>query len=132
MPQLDKYIFFNQIVYLTIFFFLIYINIRGTVVPKISILLKYRKKKINLLNIQIERYNKILNFAKFIFDKNGKNYALFLVKRLNIIGFSYFNRVTFQFQFLYNTILHIFEEPKFFFFLSRTKLELNRLNNYVR
>jgi len=60
MPQLDKYIFFNQIITFTFFFGLIYIYVRGTVVPEMSKILKYRKKKIELLNKQIVGYNKFL------------------------------------------------------------------------
>ena len=44
MPQLDKYIFLNQVLAL-IFFFLTYIYIRGTVIPNLNMSLKYRHKK---------------------------------------------------------------------------------------
>src|SRR4051812_36686109 len=43
MPQLDKYIFFNHVITLTIFFTLIYIFIRKDVVTNISLINKYRK-----------------------------------------------------------------------------------------
>jgi hypothetical protein len=43
MPQLDKYIFFNHVITLTIFFTLIYMFIRKDVVTNISLINKYRK-----------------------------------------------------------------------------------------
>jgi hypothetical protein len=43
MPQLDKYIFFNHVITLTIFFALIYMYIRKNVVTNISLVNKYRK-----------------------------------------------------------------------------------------
>lgn len=79
MPQLDKYIFFEHVISLTIFFFLIYVFIRGVAVPKISTTLKYRKKRLALFNEQLANYAKVLNFSKAAFDKKSKNYisALF-------------------------------------------------------
>ena len=70
MPQLDKYIFFNQIIYLTFFFFLIYVYIRGLVIPEISSILKYRKKKFDLFNSQINSYiNNLLSTRNFLLSK---------------------------------------------------------------
>lgn len=74
MPQLDKYIFFEHVISLTIFFFLIYVFIRGVAVPKISTTLKYRKKRLTLFNEQLANYAKVLNFSKAAFDKKSKTY----------------------------------------------------------
>jgi hypothetical protein len=43
MPQLDKYIFFNHVITLTVFFTLIYLFLRRDVVTNISLINKYRK-----------------------------------------------------------------------------------------
>ena len=43
MPQLDKYIFFNHVITLTIFFTLIYMFLRKEVITNISLINKYRK-----------------------------------------------------------------------------------------
>ena len=43
MPQLDKYIFFNHVITLTVFFALIYLFLRRDVVTNISLINKYRK-----------------------------------------------------------------------------------------
>lgn len=43
MPQLDKYIFFNHVITLTVFFTLIYMFLRKNVVTNFSLINKYRK-----------------------------------------------------------------------------------------
>ena len=43
MPQLDKYIFFNHVITLTVFFALIYLFLRRDVVTNISLINKYIK-----------------------------------------------------------------------------------------
>ena len=44
MPQLDKYIFLNQVLALIFFFFITYIYVRSTVIPNLNMSLKYRHK----------------------------------------------------------------------------------------
>ena len=83
MPQLDKYIFFNHVISLTIFFFLIYIFIRGSVVPEISTLLKYRKKKLDFFSSELKEYEKIFNFGKIKFKNKGNGVLISLLKVLN-------------------------------------------------
>ena len=46
MPQLDKFTFFHQIVWLTFFFFLIYFLIRRYAIPRIHRIILYRFLKI--------------------------------------------------------------------------------------
>jgi hypothetical protein len=75
MPQLDKYIFFNHVVTLTIFFCLIYLFIRKDVIPQISTTLKYRKKRINLFNSQLDDYENVLKFSKINYENQGKNFT---------------------------------------------------------
>ena len=45
MPQLDKYIFLNQILALSFFFFITYVYIRSIVIPNINMSLKFRYKR---------------------------------------------------------------------------------------
>jgi hypothetical protein len=78
MPQLDKFIFLNQIVSLTIFFFFIYIYARGTIIPKLSSVLKFRYKKLNKLNKHLGYYNDAILFNHRYIEKKGLKY-LFLV-----------------------------------------------------
>ena len=82
MPQLDKYIFFNHVFYLTIFFFFIYIYIRKDVVPSFSTIIKYRNKKTELVS-QDSEYKTILIFWNSFVEKKSKNY---LFKLLNLIS----------------------------------------------
>lgn len=83
MPQLDKYIFFNQIIYLIVFFTLIYIFLRGTVIPKMSTILKYRSKKFNLLNNQLHGFNTLFNKLETVFIKIGKKYTTVFLDFIN-------------------------------------------------
>jgi hypothetical protein len=96
MPQLDKYIFFEHVISLTIFFFLIYIFIRGVAVPKISMTLKYRKKRLALFNEQLTNYAKLLTFSKSTFDKKSKSYILALSNNFNKINKFYENNAGYQ------------------------------------
>jgi hypothetical protein len=46
MPQFDTVTFFNQLFYFTFVFFCFYFFVIGTVVPKITLILKARSKKL--------------------------------------------------------------------------------------
>ena len=110
MPQLDKYIFLNQILALFFFFFLVYFYIRGTVIPKLNAILKYRNKKIAKL-IRHEKSNiKIYNNTNLFFSKWGssyltftnkiivdilKNYNRYALKETDLINSEYLKSVTF-------------------------------------
>lgn len=129
MPQLDKYIIFNLITYLTFFFTLIYFYVRGTVIPKLSTLLKYRKKKAYLFTTQIDGYIKVLNFSKTVFDKKGKTYTSFLLEKINKINEYYQIESTKQQINLYKKFFEkIKEQKKVVNSIMKTKLELKRLN----
>lgn len=133
MPQLDKYIFFNQIIYLTFFFTLIYMYIRGTVVPKISTLLKYRKKRVTLFQTQLEGYVKVLNFSKSFFDKKGKTYLSFVLEQVNAINSFYQKKSSEQILNLYNKLFaNIKNSSKIINSITKNRIELKRLNNFVK
>jgi hypothetical protein len=46
MPQFDTVTFFNQLFYFTFVFFCFYFFVIGTVIPKITLILKTRSKKL--------------------------------------------------------------------------------------
>ena len=62
MPQLDKYIFFHQMISFTFFFFLIYFYSRRVILPKLNGILKFRSK-----------LRKILSFHSFKLEKKNLN-----------------------------------------------------------
>ncbi len=71
MPQLDKYIFLNQILTLFVFFFLIYFYVRGTIIPNINSMLKYRSKKRELLIFHDKEHWRLIKDANLKFGKFG-------------------------------------------------------------
>lgn len=132
MPQLDKYIFFNHVVSLTIFFGLIYIFIRKSVVPELSTLVKYRKKRLTLFNTQLENYEKLLVFSKGVFEKKGKTYTANLTSQLEkLIGF-YTKKSSLRLLNLYNNNFSILKNNnQIADLIIRNKKEVKRLNNLI-
>lgn len=132
MPQLDKYIFFNHIVSLTIFFFLIYIFIRKSVVPEISTVLKYRKKKIELFSKQISNSEKIFNLSKSIYEKKGKTYLVSISDKLEKLVNSFNEKSLTQLLSLYNlnfnTIKTTSQSTELIF---ENRKEIKRINNLL-
>ncbi len=90
MPQLDKYIFFNHVVSLTIFFSLIYIYLRKHVVPELSSVLKFRRKKLSYITNALSSFEKGLNLSKTLFEKKSKQYINLITTKSNnlIINFN--------------------------------------------
>lgn len=88
MPQLDKFIFLNQIVSLTIFFFITYIYMRGTVIPSLSSLLKYRNKKINKLNKNLLLFNRAISSTHNYFETKSLSY-------MSVISSSFLDMISF-------------------------------------
>lgn len=132
MPQLDKYIFFNHVISLTIFFLLIYVFIRGTVVPQISTTLKYRKKRLILFNEQLNDSTKILDFSKTLFDKKGKNYLSNLNLVLNKLTIFYETKSSKQILDIYLLNFDIFKNNNNINnFVLKNKKELKRINNLI-
>lgn len=127
MPQLDKYIFFNHVFYLTIFFFFIYIYIRKDVVPSFSTIIKYRNKKTDLISQDFE-YKTILIFWNSFVEKQSRNY---LSQLLNII---FIELTTFK-QDLSVILLTLSKKfyinIKFLLFLNSTLLNKKNANKFV-
>jgi hypothetical protein len=78
MPQFDIITFFNQLFYFIIVFFCFYFFILGTVVPKISVVLKIRNKKLNkdTSNASLLKNESILIMETYnaVFLKNTSNF----------------------------------------------------------
>ena len=89
MPQLDKYIFFNHVISLTIFFGLIYIFIRKSVIPELSTVFKFRWKKLKSLSTQATKSEKIFLLHKFIFQREGKKIMNKIAKKGEKLIFLY-------------------------------------------
>ena len=74
MPQLDKYIFLNQIISLVVFFFLLYFYIRSTVLPLVNGMLKYRIKKFEKLHRHEKGNWRLFNNANSYFSQWAVSY----------------------------------------------------------
>ena len=110
MPQLDKYIFFNHVITLTIFFCLIYIFIRKSVVPNISSTLKYRKKRIDLFNTELADYEKAYNFSRIDFEKKGKTFSNKVFDKLDSLINFYNKKSNEELSKIYNTNLSLLKK----------------------
>lgn len=80
MPQFDIVTFFNQLFYFIVVFFCFYFFIIGTVIPKISFVLKLRFKKLNNDTSSSNNLKKELILINTSFDKQ------FLNSSFNFIG----------------------------------------------
>lgn len=127
MPQLDKYIFFNHVITLTIFFCLIYIFIRKSVVPNISSTLKYRKKRIDLFNTELADYEKAYNFSKIDFEKKGKTFSNKIFDNLDYLINFYNKRSNEELSKIYNTNLNLLKKESISSFLVKNRREFKRL-----
>lgn len=128
MPQLDKYIFFNHVVTLTIFFFLIYIFIRKSVIPQISTTLKYRKKKIDLFNSELQDYEKVYTFSKLDFENKGKAFSNKIFFNLEKLITFYNNKSTEELAKIYNVNWNLLNKDNVSSFLIKNRKELKRLS----
>jgi len=128
MPQLDKYIFFNHVVTLTIFFCLIYIFIRKSVVPQISTTLKYRKKRIDLFNSELQDYEKVYTFSKLDFENKGKAFSNKIFFNLEKLITFYNNKSTEELAKIYNVNWNLLNKDNVSSFLIKNRKELKRLS----
>jgi hypothetical protein len=128
MPQLDKYIFFNHVVTLTIFFCLIYIFIRKSVVPHISTTLKYRKKRINLFNSELEDYKKAFDFSKIDFENKGKTFSNQIFENLDSLVVFYNKKSNQELSKIYNENSGLLKQGSISAFLIKNRKEFKRLN----
>lgn len=129
MPQLDKYIFFNHVVTLTIFFCLIYIFIRKSVVPQISTTLKYRKKKISSFNSGLEDYKKAYNFSKIDLETKGKTFSNQIFENLDSLVSFYNKRSNQELSKIYDSNSNLLKQSSISAFLVKNRKEFKRLND---
>lgn len=129
MPQLDKYIFFNHVISLTIFFFLIYIFIRQSVIPEISTLLKFRKKKLEEIAAELDNYENCLNFSKSTFEKKGKNYINKLSNKIENLNSFYNKKTAIQLITVYDKNFQIFKNSdQISNLIVKSRKEIRRIN----
>ena len=132
MPQLDKYIFFNHVISLTIFFALIYIFIRRSVVPEISTLLKFRKKKLTEFTTQLADYEKLLTFSKSTFEKKGKNYTSKLSNEIEKLIAFYNKKAAIELLAVYNQNFQILKNSsQISNLIVKNRKEIKRINNIL-
>jgi len=132
MPQLDKYIFFNHVISLTIFFALIYIFIRKSVVPEISTLLKFRKKKLTEFTTQLADYEKLLTFSKSNFEKKGKNYTSKLSDEVEKLIAFYNKKAAIQLLAVYNQNFQILKNSnQISNLIIKNRKEIKRINTIL-
>ena len=129
MPQLDKYIFFNHVVTLTIFFFLVYMYLRKSVIPHISSTLKYRKKRINLFNTELENYKKVYDFSKIEFETKGKDFSIKSFENLNTLINFYNKKSLEELSRIYNSNLNLLKKASISSFLTKNRKEFKRLSD---
>jgi len=91
MPQLDQISFLSQITWLCIFFFSLYLILVDNFLPKISTILKFRKKKL-LNSLSSSNFSNFSNFSDFKFQENQekeneidilKNYDFILTQSIH-------------------------------------------------
>jgi len=89
MPQLDLYMFTYQLHVFGVFYFLIYVYLRGVVIPNISTIIKYRKKLGQYLNVKDEYFFGFFQkFKSLAENKINSHCVLFLEKTNNNIQLS--------------------------------------------
>lgn len=108
MPQLDLYMFTYQLHVFGGFYFLIYVYLRGIVIPNLSTIIKYRKKLGQYLSVKdvyffnfFEKFKSLaenkINTCCLVFFKNiNKNVQLnkHLFKIWNIFSYGrYLNKI---------------------------------------
>lgn len=128
MPQLDKYIFLNQVLALIFFFFLTYIYIRSTVIPNLNMSLKYRHKSFAML-FSHDRGNWAL------FKKNKASVGAYAVTQLNFIN-SQLTTIFSHYKIKYNTnfillLQTYFSSRNLFFIIKSFSITNNKLSNFI-
>lgn len=120
MPQLDKYIFLNQVLALIFFFFLTYIYIRSTVIPNLNMSLKYRHKRFAIL-FSHERGNwNLFKQSKNSFSNRAVNQLNFISNQLSTI----FSQYKIEYNKNFNWLFNVYSSSKYLYLLaniSKTK-----------
>ncbi len=134
MPQLDKYIFYSNITYFSFFFILIYMYLRSTVIPNVSSMLKYRKKKFENFAINLETCAGSLELFNHFFEKKSKNViSIFIENSIHIIK----NYTKQSFSEIFRLYLYFFQNiitvnNNSFFSFVKVKSELFRFTSLTK
>ena len=133
MPQLDKYIFFNQIISLTIFFFLIYIYVLKTLVPKLSAALKYRRLKMKSWTFFTGWYNDRYLNCKSYYRVRGKKHTKGTLSKLYETT-NYVKRESFmELNNLYQNMIKLESNDSYLInFINKTINESNRVKKLLK
>lgn len=107
--------------------------IRGTMIPKISKILKYRTKKLNKFNTRLNRYLKHVNASKITIEKKNKKYLQFIAERLVIFSRVYKERSMAQILSLHNNLFtDIKNNDKILDTIIKNKGELKRFDTILK
>lgn len=131
MPQLDKYIFSSQILILTFFFFLIYIYIRGKVVPKISAIQRYRILKVDDIHIDLDHFALIKRNAFKFYEKKAVRFTIKALNSLNTISSLYKKNSTNQINNLNKSLNAKIYNKTLSTLIIKNKVELKRLTTVL-
>lgn len=93
MPQLDKYIFLDSVLQLTLVFFIFYIFMRFQFVPTISFSLKFRNEISSHLNSSFSFYDKFLQHFKNFFQNELLGLQETFVNILTMSFVNYFQKI---------------------------------------
>lgn len=127
MPQLDKYIFLNQVLALIFFFFLTYIYIRSTVIPNLNMSLKYRHKRFAILFSHDRGNWGLFKQAKASVSRRAVTQLNYINSELNSI----FSQYKIEYNKNFNWLFNIYFSSKYLYFLLNiNKLEKNQLNKF--
>lgn len=108
MPQLDIGIFFFELMFNFLFFWIFYFFFNKLIFPKINFSLKIRKNKVKNLHWKVLNYtnnNKIFIFIKQEFFKSIKNLSILFylnLKKKNLINYYFIKKFYYIFILVFN------------------------------
>jgi len=125
MPQLDKYIFFNQTLYLIIIFYILYIFVKLIIVPKLYFFYKIKSKKIKKFLKIFNFKNPWLNTISTILNKK-KIYWFKKIQYINVINFQQYNNIKINNIFAFSNLFYFWQN--FTIFKNKYQLFFNNIN----
>jgi len=124
MPQLDKYIFLNQVLALIFFFFLTYIYIRSIVIPNLNMSLKYRHKKFASLYSHDRGNWRLFKAVKKSWSRRAITQLTFVTSQINDI----FNQFKNKYNQMFIKLINNYYISKYMFVLLTLQLIQNELS----
>jgi len=83
MPQLDLYMFTYQLHVFGSFYFLIYVYLRGVVIPNLSTIMKYRKKLGQYLSVKDVYFFNFFEKFKALSENRINTRCIYFFKNIN-------------------------------------------------